>query len=312
MSSLKNLVVTQGVTVATVIHQPRKFIFDLFDSLILLCVGGQIIYHGPTSLAYDYFSDLDYILPEGEALGDWLIDISSGQIHPTPEVGATKALEERKKKKKAKRKRKKKKRESVSEEPEKDGQVANLGTSSDEDIGDDANLESPRYSLNATSGVIVGKGVTAGKANVAMQDAMIRRKWLHGMWANYFDNLSEKEKAIYTPPKETDLPDLPRRQSFLSQLRHQLSRAFTVSKRNMHSKLIDTAVLIVAAVVITVLQKTPIPTYDRQPNIPFASLVNPTEERLLGIGSELFKYSLTPQHRYVHEMGSSHGWNNWQ
>jgi hypothetical protein len=313
MSSIKNLVVTQGVTVATVIHQPRKFIFDLFDSLILLGIGGRTIYHGPTSLAYDYFSDLDYSLPKGEALGDWLIDISCGQIHPTPEVAATKALEERKKTKKAKQRRKKKKKKNVSEELENDGQSSGVAilatTGGDEDNGDDENFESPMHSLDVTSGVIVGKGVTVGKVNVAIQDAMVRRKWLHDMWENYFDNLSEEEKAIYTAPKETDLPDLPRRKSFLSQLMHQLSRAFRVSNRNMYSKLIDTAVLIVAVVVITVLQKTPIESYDRQPNIPFESLVNPTEERLLGIGSELFRYSLAPQYRYVHEMGSSHGWN---
>ena len=36
MESLRNLCDKQGVTVVSVIHQPRKFIFDLFDSLILL------------------------------------------------------------------------------------------------------------------------------------------------------------------------------------------------------------------------------------------------------------------------------------
>ena len=41
MSSLKNLTETQGVTVLSVIHQPRKAIFDAFDSLVLLGVGGK-------------------------------------------------------------------------------------------------------------------------------------------------------------------------------------------------------------------------------------------------------------------------------
>jgi len=40
MQSLRRLVDNQGVTVCSVIHQPRKFIFELFDDLILLGVGG--------------------------------------------------------------------------------------------------------------------------------------------------------------------------------------------------------------------------------------------------------------------------------
>lgn len=43
MGSLKKLVESQGVTVLSVIHQPRKAIFDSFDSLILLGVGGNMV-----------------------------------------------------------------------------------------------------------------------------------------------------------------------------------------------------------------------------------------------------------------------------
>ncbi len=43
MGSLKKLVENQGVTVLSVIHQPRKAIFDSFDSLILLGVGGNMV-----------------------------------------------------------------------------------------------------------------------------------------------------------------------------------------------------------------------------------------------------------------------------
>ena len=61
-------------------YQPRKFIFDLFDSLILLGVGGKLIYHGPTVGAEPYFGILNYKLPKGESVADWLIDISSGRL----------------------------------------------------------------------------------------------------------------------------------------------------------------------------------------------------------------------------------------
>ena len=77
---MKHLVSVQGVTIVSVIHQPRKFIYDLFDSLILLGVGGRMVYHGPTDQAFDYCANLGYVLPPGESVADWLIDISTGRI----------------------------------------------------------------------------------------------------------------------------------------------------------------------------------------------------------------------------------------
>jgi hypothetical protein len=84
MKSLKTLVETQGVTILSVIHQPRKFIFDLFDSVILLGVGGNMVYHGPVSESEQYFAQLPekYRLPLGESVADWLIDVSSGRLEP--------------------------------------------------------------------------------------------------------------------------------------------------------------------------------------------------------------------------------------
>jgi ABC-type multidrug transport system ATPase subunit len=90
MKSLKHLVEKDGVTVVSVIHQPRKFIYDLFDSLILLGVGGRMVYHGPTENAETYFGRLNYNLPQGESVADWLIDISSGRLEPDSHVADTK------------------------------------------------------------------------------------------------------------------------------------------------------------------------------------------------------------------------------
>jgi ABC-type multidrug transport system ATPase subunit/aryl carrier-like protein len=80
MKSLEQLVRNDDVTVCSVIHQPRKFIFDLFDSLILLGTGGRMVYHGPVEEAESYFKDLGFVLPPGESLADWYIDISTGRI----------------------------------------------------------------------------------------------------------------------------------------------------------------------------------------------------------------------------------------
>lgn len=45
-------------------------------------MGGKVIYHGPTAGAKPYFNTLRYVLPVGESVADWLIDISSGRLEP--------------------------------------------------------------------------------------------------------------------------------------------------------------------------------------------------------------------------------------
>ena len=89
MKSLRTLVERQGMAICSVIHQPRAFIFSLFDSVILLGVGGNMVYHGPTRDAQTYFTNLGYKLPEGESVADWLIDISSGQLLRNPKNSNT-------------------------------------------------------------------------------------------------------------------------------------------------------------------------------------------------------------------------------
>lgn len=42
-----------------------------------------MVYHGPSSSAKDYFISLGYELEEGEAIADWMIDISSGELGPS-------------------------------------------------------------------------------------------------------------------------------------------------------------------------------------------------------------------------------------
>ncbi|KAL3921731.1 MAG: hypothetical protein SGILL_002591 [Bacillariaceae sp.] len=101
MKGLKHLVEKDGVTVVSVIHQPRKFIYDLFDSLILLGVGGRMVYTGPTENAESYFGRLNYSLPPGESMADWLIDISSGRLEPDNHVAESKRAESFKVRKRA-------------------------------------------------------------------------------------------------------------------------------------------------------------------------------------------------------------------
>ena len=81
MEGLKRLC-TQGMTVTTVIHQPRTDIYDFFDNLFLLGVGGCTVYSGSATEARSYFEKLGYIMPRGESQADWFLDIASGDMGP--------------------------------------------------------------------------------------------------------------------------------------------------------------------------------------------------------------------------------------
>lgn len=92
MESLKHLV-SEGVTVISVIHQPRTDIYDMFDNLFLLGIGGRTVYHGPAANARSYFENLGFQMKEGESQADWFLDISSGDIETSDntdiEIGGT-------------------------------------------------------------------------------------------------------------------------------------------------------------------------------------------------------------------------------
>mmetsp|Transcript_9291 Transcript_9291/g.13972 ORF Transcript_9291/g.13972 Transcript_9291/m.13972 type:complete len:1312 (-) Transcript_9291:1353-5288(-) len=78
MQSLKSLVDNTGITVAACIHQPRKSVFYMFDSLYLLGRDGKMIYFGATKDVESYFSKIGYNIPYQENVADWVIDICSG------------------------------------------------------------------------------------------------------------------------------------------------------------------------------------------------------------------------------------------
>ena len=86
MKSLRYLGKHSSMTICSVIHQPRRQIFNLFDSVLLLGVGGNTVYHGPLDEIVDYFSNLRYTLPIGENVADWLLDISTGSVQPTAKL----------------------------------------------------------------------------------------------------------------------------------------------------------------------------------------------------------------------------------
>ena len=53
-----------GLNIVTVLHQPRYEIYELFHDVVLLGVGGHLVYLGPTEGAYPYFVGLQFTKPE--------------------------------------------------------------------------------------------------------------------------------------------------------------------------------------------------------------------------------------------------------
>ena len=67
-----------GMNIVTVIHQPRFSVYELFDSVLLLGVGGVTVYNGPPLLTKGYFTANGFAMPAQENVADWNLDVISG------------------------------------------------------------------------------------------------------------------------------------------------------------------------------------------------------------------------------------------
>jgi ABC-type multidrug transport system ATPase subunit len=79
LNALKQLS-RKGITVITVIHQPRFSIYSMFDSVLLLGVGGKTVYLGPTEYSLAHFERIGFKLPQNENPADFFMDLISGHI----------------------------------------------------------------------------------------------------------------------------------------------------------------------------------------------------------------------------------------
>ena len=69
-----------GITVVTIIHQPRQEIFESLDNLFLLGAG-RMIYQGPKNEVQPYFENVGFRFPEHSNPADVIMDIIAGQGH---------------------------------------------------------------------------------------------------------------------------------------------------------------------------------------------------------------------------------------
>ena len=72
----------RGVNVVVVLHQPSFALFSSFTHIVLLGVGGRMVYHGPPAAAEPYFRSLGYALPEFSNPADYYMEILSGLAKP--------------------------------------------------------------------------------------------------------------------------------------------------------------------------------------------------------------------------------------
>lgn len=75
-----------GITVMTIIHQPRHEIFEALDSILLLGAG-RVIYSGREAEAQVYFEECGFSFPEGHNPADTIMDIIAGQGHLYKKLG---------------------------------------------------------------------------------------------------------------------------------------------------------------------------------------------------------------------------------
>jgi len=79
LSSLNKLA-ELGLTIITVIHQPRYSIFSSFHTVLFLGQGGRTVFLGPTNNVINYFDTLGFTLPQHENPADFVCDVISGVV----------------------------------------------------------------------------------------------------------------------------------------------------------------------------------------------------------------------------------------
>ena len=80
IDTLKNIAVSKNMTISSVIHQPSYSAFLMFDDLLLLGKGGQVVYHGSLGQGPDYFASIGFPLPSETNPSDFYLDVISGVV----------------------------------------------------------------------------------------------------------------------------------------------------------------------------------------------------------------------------------------
>lgn len=125
--------------------------------------------------------------------------------------------------------------------------------------------------------------------------AEMRREQLFKAWQTHFGSLSQEEKKRYEAPEPFDLPKAPVPPSFLTQFVIQFGRYILVARRNISSKIVDTFIIVIAIVLISLFEGVVEVTSEKSKvGIPFDELVSGDPLDLLRNVPQLFGYALSP------------------
>lgn len=78
--------VVQGLTVVTVVHQPRFEALSLCDDVILLGKGGRVAFSAPLSSMVLHFQSLGFPCPSFANPADFVVDVISGRVSKATEA----------------------------------------------------------------------------------------------------------------------------------------------------------------------------------------------------------------------------------
>lgn len=260
-----------------------------------------MVYHGPTREAEAYFTKLNYKLPPGESIADWLIDISSGRLGATtkdssrfrPSLDVTveehskamdlssshcsvstplvlsapmdlddsAAMDAQQESTDAPQESADDDVASVPAIPVREGSVNSFVSGGSEPDG--SNLGESESMIQSMQD-LVRSTLGDGAADVVEDEAgkaKARREVLYEKWRHHFKNLSDEQKERYAAPEPYDLPAKVEKTVFTKQLLYQLQRCVIVGERNWSTKVIDTAIILGAVLLVSGLDGTEVPTF---------------------------------------------------
>lgn len=269
--SLKKLGRAQGMTICSTLHQPRKDCFDLFDSLLLLGVGGKLVYSGPVRKVFKYMNHLNFYLHDGESFTDWVVDIASGRLKPPV------------------RKKKRNKRKNVLP----GDSTHSTKTAHSSKSGVSFQLER-QPSVKKVMFELAGR-VVAGGAEKETVASLITKPFdteaerakatcnlLADHLRDYIKGLAKKKRVDYDPPNPYSLPRDREKAHFLDQLGIQLQRLLILAERNWSRTFLDTTILCVAVALVSWTEGVAQPTVETSlRNLNFESVAEPTSAGVL-------------------------------
>jgi ABC-type multidrug transport system ATPase subunit len=272
---LKKFVDVQGITLCASISEARRDVFELFDSVLLLGSSSKLVYHGQVGKIGKYFNQLNYILPDGESVTDWMLDIATGRLPPP-------VKQHRQAKKKV---------------------PASSGDTMPETVsGDEKSTDEKRQNRKVTFAMAgrtpSGENFAGSKTKpfeVASEQAKTTCELLHDNWTKHVKELSKKKRAKYEPPSPFGLPRKKEKPPFIDQLFHHLRRLLILTERNWLARLIDTTLIIVTVILVTLMDGAAEPTMEvDMHDLNYERLTDPSSvESLLLEFPTLFSYAIS-------------------